>query len=147
MLYIVSNWQCHEMQHYEKHNGPKQNFWCFLGVTRHMLGYFLKGIHIHFCLIRSLLSFYFVILWNICCCHTESIKHCGNCRPKICWFLILSVNLFCFYCRWLLHLTRIISALLSLKNCRKPLEAGSLPSQYRVLVPSSWVVSLLNQEY
>jgi len=63
-----------------------------------------------------------------CCCHTENIKHCGNRRPRIYSFLILSVNLFCFYCRWLLHLTRIISALLSRKNCRKPLEAGSLHS-------------------
>jgi hypothetical protein len=93
MLYIVHNWQCHEMQHHEKNNGPKQNFGCFLGVPRHMLGYFLKGIHIHFCLILSLLSFYFLILCNMCCCHTENIKHCGNCRPRIYWFLILSVDL------------------------------------------------------
>lgn len=135
------------MQHYDKNNGPNKDFWCFLGVPRHMLGYFLKGIYIHFCLILSILSFYFLILCNKCCCHTENIKDSGNHRPRMYWFLILSINLFCFYWRSLLHLTRIISALLLLKNCSKPLEAGFLHSQYKVLGPWSCVVLLLNQEY
>lgn len=60
------------------------------------------------------------------------------------WFFVC---LFCFYWRWLLHLTRIICALLLLKNCSKPLEAGFLHSQYKVLGPGSCVVLLLNQEY